>query len=188
MFRRISILSLMGIIMLMSSVTALANVEKNNQSDLYYQVIYNDIVERSPMGPEWSAWMAQTILYYSGQYKMDPLLVTALFHQESGFNMAARSRTGAVGIAQLQPETAAGLGFDPTDPAQNIEGGIKYLSAQLAGFSQSGDWAPTYAIAAYNAGASAVGKYQGVPPYSETQNHVNRVAEIYEQLEKAMGY
>ena len=188
MLGKVSIVILVGIIMFTNSLTALANVENNNQRDLYYQVIYNDIVQRSPMGPEWSAWMAQTILYYSGQYKLDPLLVTALFHQESGFNMAARSRTGAVGIAQLQPETAAGLGFDPVDPTQNIEGGIKYLGVQLARFSQSGDWAPTYAIAAYNAGPGAVAKYQGVPPYLETQNHVNRVAETYKQLEKAMGY
>ena len=188
MFHRVFILLIVGIIMCASSLTALAGVEKNNQSDLYYRVIYNDIVERSPMGPEWSAWMTQAILYYSGQYNMDPLLVTALFHQESGFNMAARSRTGAVGIAQLQPETAAGLGFDPVDPAQNIEGGIKYLGVQLARFSQSGDWAATYAIAAYNAGPGAVVKYQGIPPYSETQNHVNRVAEIYRQLRQDMGY
>lgn len=188
MFRRVSMVVIVGIIMLTSSLTALASVEKSNQSDLYYQVIYNHIVQRSPMGPEWSAWMAETILYYSGQYKIDPLLVTALFHQESGFNMAARSRTGAVGIAQLQPETAASLGFDAIDPAQNIEGGIKYLGVQLVRFSQSGDWAPTYAIAAYNAGPGAVIKYQGVPPYSETQNHVNRVAEIYKQLQAKMGF
>lgn len=187
MFRRVSILVIVGIIMFASSVTALASVGKNNQGDLYYQVIYNDIVQRSPMGPEWSAWMAQTILYYSGQYNLDPLLVTALFHQESGFNMAARSRTGAVGIAQLQPETAAGMGFDPVDPAQNIEAGIKYLGAQIVRFSQSGEWTATYAIAAYNAGPGAVAKYQGVPPYLETQNHVNRVAEIYKQLQQAMG-
>jgi len=188
MFRILSILLIVGSIMLTSTITGLANMGKQTQSDLYYQVIYNDIVERSPMGPEWSAWMAETIVYYSKQYKLDPLLVTALFHQESGFNMGARSRTGAVGIAQLQPETAAGLGFDAIDPAQNIEGGIKYLGAQLARFSQSGEWAPTYAIAAYNAGPGAVTKYQGVPPYPETQNHVNRVAEIYKELQKAMGY
>lgn len=179
---------LIGMILFACSLTALANPEKNNHSDLYYQVIYSHIKQRSPMGPEWSAWMTQTILHYCEQYNMDPLLVTALFHQESGFNMAACSRTGAVGIAQLQPETAAGLGFDPIDPAQNIEGGIKYLRVQLTRFSQSGDWAATYAIAAYNAGPGAVAKYQGVPPYAETRNHVKRVAEIYVQLQAKMGF
>lgn len=187
MLRRVTVLFMIGFIMLTSSATALAGVKVSRPNDLYYQAIYNDIVQRSPMGAEWSAWMTETILYYSGQYRVDPLLVTALFHQESGFNMAARSRTGAVGISQLQPETAAGLGFDPTDPAQNIEGGIKYLAAQLLRFNQSGDWAPTYAVAAYNAGPGAVLQYQGVPPYPETLNHVNRVAEIYKQIQKSMG-
>jgi soluble lytic murein transglycosylase-like protein len=166
----------------------LASVEKNDSNDRYYQVIYNDIVQCSPMGAEWSVWMTKTVLYYSGQYRIDPLLVTALFHQESRFNMAACSRTGAIGIAQLQPETAAGMGFDATDPAQNIEGGIKYLATQLSRFSQAGEWAPTYAIAAYNAGPGAVIKYQGIPPYPETQTHVNRVAAIYKDLQQGMGY
>lgn len=183
MFRRLFIFLIVGIIMLGSSLTALA---KGN-SDLYYDVIYNHIVQNSPLGPKGSAWMAKTILYYSGQYKMDPLLVTALFDQESDFNMAARSQTGAIGIAQLQPETAAGIGINPVDPAQNIEGGIKYFSTQLERFKQSVGGTPTYAIAAYNAGPEAVAKYQGVPPYSETQYHVSRVTEIYKQLGNAMG-
>lgn len=188
MRRRLLTLLIIGMIMLTGSITAFASVKNNNSYDLYYQVIYTHVAECSPMGPEWSAWIAQAILYYSERYALDPLLVTALFQQESGFNMGAYSRTGAVGIAQLQPETAAGMGIDPKDPAQNIEGGVKYLSAQLMRFSQSGEWGPTYAVAAYNAGPESVIKYQGIPPYVETQHHVNRVAEIYIQLQKEMGY
>lgn len=188
MWRRVAILLMVGIIMLNASVIALASVKKNYSSDQYYRVIYNDVVQSSPMGQEWSVWITQAIIYYSGQYRVDPLLVTALFHQESGFNMAACSRTGAIGIAQLQPETAAGLGFDAADPTQNVEGGIKYLAAQLLRFSQAGAWAPTYAIAAYNAGPDAVIKYRGIPPYPETQNHVNRVAGIYSELQRGMEY
>ncbi|WP_378956073.1 lytic transglycosylase domain-containing protein [Pelosinus sp. sgz500959] len=189
MSRRVSILFIVGLFILnVMSVTVFASGKANNSYDSYYQVIYHHIAERSPMGSEWSAWIAQAILYYSGQYALDPLLVTALFQQESGFNMAAYSRTGAVGIAQLQPETAAGLGFDPADPAQNIEGGIKYLAVQLARFNQAGDWGTTYAVAAYNAGPESVIKYQGIPPYSETKNHVNGVAQNYSQLQKEMGY
>jgi len=169
--------------MLTNSVTALAM----GKSDSYYQVIYNHIVQNSILGPTGAAWMAKTIVYYSLQYKMDPLLVTALFDQESDFDMTARSETGAVGIAQLQPETAVGIGINPVDPAQNIEGGIKYFSAQLERFKQSVGESPTYAIAAYNAGPEAVAEYQGVPPYSETKYHVSRVTEIYKQLGNSMG-
>jgi len=185
MFRNISILFIAGIIMLNSSAIALASTTK--QQDVYYQAIHSHIQHRCSMGLEWSDWIADSILYYSAQYRVDPLLVTALFDQESGFNMNARSSTGAIGIAQLQPTTAAAIGFDPTDPAQNIEGGVKYLAMQLSRFSQSGDWAATYAVAAYNAGPEAVAKYQGIPPYAETQNHVNRVADIYRQLLRAIG-
>ena len=184
MLRKVLIVLMIGVIMLNATVMASASGKNGNLYDLYYSVIYNHIVERSPMGREWSSWIAQAILYYSERYALDPLLVTALFQQESGFNMSARSRTGAVGIAQLQPETARGLGFDPVDPAQNIEGGVKYLATQIARFSQAGEWGPTYAIAAYNAGPEAVVQYGGLPPYSETQNHVKRVAENYNQLQR----
>jgi len=186
MFRRICMLSIVVTILLYNSLTAFAFGKEYKQDDIYYQVIYKDILGRSPMGAEWSAWMTDTILYYSQEYGIDPLLVTALFHQESGFDMNARSRTGAVGIAQLQPETAAGLGIDAVNPEENIEGGIKYLSTQLIRFDQSGEWAPTYAVAAYNAGPGAVIRYQGVPPYMETQIHVIKVAEIYNQLQSAI--
>jgi len=186
MYRKVSMLLIVGIILFASSATGLASGE-NNENDLYYQVIYQHIAQCSPMGPEWSKWIAQNILYYSGQHNIDPLLVTALFQQESSFNMAACSRTGALGIAQLQPETAAGLGVDAVDPAQNIEGGVRYLAAQIIRFQSWGEWGPTYAVAAYNAGPEAVAKYQGVPPYAETQNHVNRVADIYVQLQREMG-
>ncbi len=188
MLRKGSILVLVATIMLNASVTVLASAKKNYSSDQYYRVIYNDVVQSSPMGQEWSVWITKAIIYYSGQYQVDPLLVTALFHQESCFNMAARSRTGAIGIAQLQPETAAGLGFDVADPTQNIEGGVKYLATQLLRFSKAGDWGPTYAIAAYNAGPNAVIEYRGIPPYAETQNHIERVAGIYNELQKGMGY
>lgn len=188
MWRRVTIVLILGVVLWNGSVTALASDGKNYASDRYYKVIYNDIVQRSPMGREWSVWLTQAVIYYSAQYQVDPLLVTALFHQESGFNVAACSRTGALGVAQLQPETAAGLGFDAADPTQNIEGGVKYLALQLSRFSQAGEWAPTYAIAAYNAGPGAVIKYQGIPPYPETQNHVNRVADTYRELQRGMGY
>jgi soluble lytic murein transglycosylase-like protein len=94
-------------------------------------------------------------------------LFLRLVHQESGFNSAARSHKGAIGLAQLMPATAAKLGVDPHDPFQNLEGGARYLAQQYKKF---GSW--RLALAAYNAGPSAVEKHKGVPPYNETRNYV----------------
>jgi soluble lytic murein transglycosylase-like protein len=106
------------------------------------------------------------------KHSIDPALLKGLIRQESNFDPAARSGAGAQGLTQLMPGTAASLGVtDPTDPAQAIEGGAKYLKAQLDRFG--GD--ASKALAAYNAGPGAVAKYGGVPPYAETQNYVQKV-------------
>ena len=103
---------------------------------------------------------------------LDPALLKALVRQESNFNPSATSPAGAMGLTQLMPATAAGLGVsNPSDPAQNLEGGAKYLKQQLDRFG--GD--VSKALAAYNAGPGAVQKYNGVPPYAETQNYVKNI-------------
>jgi soluble lytic murein transglycosylase-like protein len=103
---------------------------------------------------------------------VDPALLKGLIRQESNFDPTAGSPAGAVGLTQLMPATAASLGVsDPTNPAQSIEGGAKYLKAQLDRFG--GD--PAKALAAYNAGPGAVTRYGGVPPYAETQQYVQKV-------------
>ncbi|MDW4497721.1 lytic transglycosylase domain-containing protein [Sulfitobacter sp. D35] len=94
-------------------------------------------------------------------------LFLRLVHQESGWNPSAKSHKGALGLAQLMPATARQLRVDPHDPAQNLEGGARYLKRQYATF---GNW--RLALAAYNAGPEAVRKYGGVPPYNETRNYV----------------
>ena len=94
----------------------------------------------------------------------------SLLGAESSWNPNALSPKGAIGIGQLMPATAKELGVDPYDPEQNIYGSAKYLAQQ---FKRFGD--PALAVAAYNAGPSAVEKYGGVPPYEETQNYVARV-------------
>ena len=106
------------------------------------------------------------------RHGIDPALLAGLIRQESGFNPSAGSPAGAQGLTQLMPGTARGLGVtNPLDPAQSIEGGAKYLAAQLQHFG--GD--VTKALAAYNAGPGAVERFGGVPPYAETQNYVRRV-------------
>ena len=108
---------------------------------------------------------------------LDPALLAGLIKQESGFKPDARSAAGAQGLTQLMPGTAAGLGVtDTLDPAQAIEGGAKYLKQQLDRFG--GDTAR--ALAAYNAGPGAVRKFNGVPPYRETQAYVRNVRAVYE--------
>ncbi|SIT79116.1 Transglycosylase SLT domain-containing protein [Yoonia rosea] len=90
-----------------------------------------------------------------------------LVAQESGWNPTARSVKGALGLAQLMPETARALAVDPLDPEQNLDGGARYLRAQYETF---GSW--PLALAAYNAGPGAVERYRGIPPFAETQNYV----------------
>lgn len=97
-------------------------------------------------------------------------LFLRLVQQESGWNPQAVSHKGAIGLAQLMPETARRLGVNPNDPHQNLEGGARYLRQQYEVFR---DW--KLALAAYNAGPNAVRQYNGVPPYRETQNYVRRI-------------
>lgn len=117
----------------------------------------------------------------AARYGIDPALLKGLIRQESGFDPAARSGAGAVGLTQLMPSTAATLGVDPADPAQAIDGGARYLKQQLDRF---GSDAPK-ALAAYNAGPGAVARFGGVPPYAETQTYVQRVLAYAEQYRAA---
>ena len=111
----------------------------------------------------------------AGKYGVDPKLVSAVAEVESGYEQGAVSATGAVGVMQLMPETAESLGVNPYDAAQNIDGGAKYLKQMLDAFG--GD--VRKAVAAYNAGPEAVREYGGVPPYSETQQYVSSVLDLY---------
>jgi len=94
-------------------------------------------------------------------------LFLRLVTQESAWNPGALSHAGAIGLAQLMPDTARDLGVDPQVPAQNLDGGARYLAAQYRTF---GTW--RLALAAYNAGPEAVERHDGVPPFQETQNYV----------------
>lgn len=109
------------------------------------------------------------------KYAVDPKLVSAVAEVESGGDQNAVSPAGAVGVMQLMPDTAAGLGINPYDMKSNVEGGAKYLREMLDTF----DGDVKKAVAAYNAGPNAVKAYGGVPPYAETQNYVTSVLDIY---------
>ena len=111
----------------------------------------------------------------ANEYGVDPQLVKAIAIAESDMNQDEISPVGAIGVMQLMPETAEGLGVNPYDTNENIAGGTKYLKQMLDTF----DGNVPLAVAAYNAGPGAVKRYGNIPPYSETQNYVGRVMDMY---------
>lgn len=141
---------------------------------------YAHSVRLQPKTPE-----LELIPRYTGRYR-GPYLTTAraaasrhgvpadlflrLVDQESRWNEKAVSHKGALGLAQLMPQTAARLGVNPRNPADNLEGGARYLRQQ---YDRFGSW--RLALAAYNAGPGAVEAYSGVPPYAETKGYVRAI-------------
>ena len=103
-------------------------------------------------------------------------LLKAICLAESGMNPNARSHVGAMGLMQLMPATAKGLGVsDPWDPAQNIDGSARYMRKQINRFKEY-----RLAVAAYHAGPGNVRKYDGIPPFKTTQVYVKRVMKLYQ--------
>ena len=115
--------------------------------------------------------VSELIERFAAARGLDPLLVQALVQVESGYNPAALSQKGAIGLMQLMPGTASDLKVDdPWDPEQNVRGGTEYLKRMLDRFGNV-EWA----LAAYNAGPEAVQKHGGIPPFAETRTYVRKI-------------
>ena len=119
----------------------------------------------------WSGAYAQALVEVARANDISPYLLEAVVWQESRWNPSARSRAGAIGLAQLMPGTARDLGVDPRDPIQNLSGGARYLRQQLNRF----DGNVEKALAAYNAGPGRVMTAGGIPSIPETQAYVRAI-------------
>ena len=113
------------------------------------------------------------------RYGLPRVLVRTVMTAESAMSPNAISPKGAIGLMQLMPETARDLGVDPHDPAQNVDGGVRYLRELLVRY----DGGLRHALAAYNAGPAAVERYKGIPPFAETIDYIARIERMLRRAE-----
>jgi len=129
------------------------------------QVDSSSILEATPYGEFISA--------AAEAHGVDPMLVRALIQVESNYRPRARSSKGAMGLMQLMPRTARQYNLrNPFDPKANIEAGVKQLKSLID------KWGVELALAAYNAGEGVVQRFNGIPPYRETQNYVSKILSL----------
>lgn len=129
------------------------------------------------------ALIAQSIDREATSIGVDPLFLTALIQVESGFDPDAVSVSGALGLGQLMPTTAQGLGVDPTDIQQNIKGCAKMIGELHRRYAHRGD-GQALVLASYNAGPNLVARIQTVPHYEQTVNYVYFIGSLYQELKR----
>lgn len=152
-----------------NDLNALIGVQNPNKVEKLAAKVTNDLVGSKNQ-------ILDMVTKISKRHGVDDKLVKALIKQESGFKVDAKSKVGAVGLMQLMPETAKSLGVkNPMNPVENVEGGVTYLKSMLDKYNGN----VILALAAYNAGPGAVDKFDGVPPYPETQNYVKNILRDY---------
>ena len=147
--------------------------------------VYATVLRRiNPEMPHWqSRDLARRVLINAERWRLDANMLIAIVTVESRWHTHAVSRAGAIGLGQLMPHTAADLGVNPRDPAQNLSGAARYLRGLVGRF---GSKHYDLVFAAYNAGPKAVSEYGGIPPYDETQNYVVRVVATWQEISKTV--
>ena len=141
-----------------------------------YRIVIRTSRKRLPSSSRFPRRFDRIVRSASDRYGVDPNLVSAMIKVESNFDPHAVSRKGARGLMQLMPETARDLDVgDIYDPTENINGGVPHLKLLLDRFGGN----QRMALAAYNAGATVVERYRGVPPFSETRKYVRPVLRYY---------
>lgn len=158
--------------------------------NLPYQVLRFDCFACDPMSsvnwfttPLYPNSYHQLISKTAADLQLDAALIKAVIHAESAFRPAVISKKGAIGLMQLMPETASELGVaDPREPEQNILAGSRYLAKLLKQYQGE----VPLALAAYNAGSSNVSRYNGIPPFAETQAYVKRVAILQKRYQASL--
>ncbi len=151
-------------------------IHLTNVPDKRYNLVLKDTWVRFRLGANFDKYDPE-IRETSKRHSVDYALVKAVIKAESNFDPLAVSRAGAKGLMQLMPETAKALNVpDSFHPGNNIEGGVRYLRYLLDLFDGNLQWV----LAAYNAGEEAVFRYNGIPPYQETQAYVQRVLQYFQ--------
>ena len=140
--------------------------------------------QNSRLSAQEAEFIVRNVLYYSALYGVDHRLSFAMIKCESNFNPRCRSHAGAMGLTQLMPGTAKGLGVtDPWDIEQNIRGGIQYLSKQLYAYSDRSNYEQfALGLASYNAGPNRVKRANGVPNIPETVRYVKKVGDLFSKF------
>ncbi len=155
-------------------------VERPDGSTYVYNIPSRRPTARTTKSTEWAADVAPEALNaivtrHAKSAELEPDLVRAVIQVESSFNPRARSHKGAMGLMQVMPVTATMYSVsDPYDPDQNVGAGTRYLRKMLNSFGTL-----ELALAAYNAGPTAVTRFGGVPPYPETRDYVEKVMRLY---------
>ena len=161
-------------------VVHFSNIKQNSKYRLYMRegVSSPQPYREIKGGYDRNSWVGEYVKHYSRLHDISPALVHAIIKAESDGRRTAVSSKGAKGMMQLMPVTSRQMDVnDPFDPIENVEGGIRYLKQLLVDFNGN----ITHAVAAYNAGPTAVRKHGGIPPYKETREYVRRVLKLYRQ-------